>query len=1210
MKPLRLPVCRLAAAALLLAAASFAGEAPLADGAKSKGKIVDDRAPASVSLVDDALTAMKKFRVAPGLKLDVFAAEPLIQDVVNFCFDEQGRVYVVETGRRRTSVFDIRNFRDWVEPDLSFRTVEDRASFYRQHVSQDDKFFMEAIGRSRMGGFGDYNKDGRIDWHDMEVESERIRFVWDSDGDGRADKSALFADDFNTSVSGVAAGVATRKGRVYFTCIPDVWLLRDTNAAPHPALSPSDGERVAEGRVRGIERVKLHSGFGVHIAYGGHDMHGLKFGPDGRVYWSIADRGTSTNHFAQLVKTFPGLTPELLAVSGAVFRSEPDGSNFELVAIGLRNPQELAFDQFGNLFTGDNNADGGDKARWEYIVEGADYGWRYGWQHMPRLGGWNSERLWELAPTNTAAYLLPPVAHIGHGPAGIAFYPGTGMPERFTNHFFYSDFPGGVRHFAVKPLGASFTVNNPENFLQDNSPEKMAGKLLWSLYPTDVDFAPGGGAFVLDWVEGWEKTGKGRLWRVHDPEVDAWPAVLETKRLLAEGMEGRPLKELASLLGHVDQRVRLAAQFALAEASKRKVWRRGPLEIRLSKDEALSILIEVAHKGTNQLARLHAIWGVGQISRQSPPSGLTDLTLLLRDKDAEVRAQCARLVGDGRFASAFDELARLTRDSNPRVRFFAATSLGKLGNKSGVRPVLDLLRTNNDADAYLRHAGMMALLRIGDTNAIIAAAKDGSPAPRMAALLALRRMGSPEVARFLNDADVRIVVEAARAINDVPIEAAFPRLASKLSDGYHLDAPERAPTRDLVTGDSSQMPIQFGFTMGRALNAHFRLGQPTNAATLVALAARSDVWDGPRIEALEMLAAWPQPPGRDRVVGLWRPLEPRDGNVAARALQPALAVLLKEAPNAIRVATAAAIEKLGLAEAGPLLFELVSDTKAGGEARVAALKALAGLKDPRLAEALKLTRADTSEVLRREARRLGGLGGGSEAVAQLVASLEGGSIGEQQAAIQVLGGIGGSEADSALAKQLDRLLAGKLPKEVQLDLLEAVAKRTAPPVKEKLAKFEAARDPKDALAKWREALFGGDAKAGRQVFFERQEAGCFRCHKVKGEGGDVGPELAGVVEKRGREYVMESMALPNKQIAAGFESVLVAMKNGASFAGVLKTETADELVVNSPEDGLLKLKKADITRRDKGLSAMPEGLGALLSKRDVRDLMEFLATAK
>ena len=67
---------------------------------------------------------------------------------------------------------------------------------------------------------------------------------------------------------------------------------------------------------------------------------------------------------------------------------------------------------------------------------------------------------------------------------------------------------------------------------------------------------------------------------------------------------------------------------------------------------------------------------------------------------------------------------------------------------------------------------------------------------------------------------------------------------------------------------------------------------------------------------------------------------------------------------------------------------------------------------------------------------------------------------------------------------------------------------------------------------------------------------------------------------------------------------------GHGPAGLIKSETAAELELNSPEDGLLKLKKADIAERRRGLSAMPEELVTILTHRELRDLIEFLASEK
>jgi ABC-type uncharacterized transport system ATPase subunit len=73
---------------------------------------------------------------------------------------------------------------------------------------------------------------------------------------------------------------------------------------------------------------------------------------------------------------------------------------------------------------------------------------------------------------------------------------------------------------------------------------------------------------------------------------------------------------------------------------------------------------------------------------------------------------------------------------------------------------------------------------------------------------------------------------------------------------------------------------------------------------------------------------------------------------------------------------------------------------------------------------------------------------------------------------------------------------------------------------------------------------------------------------------------------------------------------MISMKNGAAYAGVVKNETDSTLVLLSPEDGEVKLKKSDIASRDKGLSGMPEGLGQLLSRQELRDVIEFLGTLK
>ena len=69
------------------------------------------------SLIDPPEIALRKFTVTPGLKVDLFAAEPDVRNPVAVSVDDRGRVFVVESDRRRSSVFDIRGHKDWLEAD-------------------------------------------------------------------------------------------------------------------------------------------------------------------------------------------------------------------------------------------------------------------------------------------------------------------------------------------------------------------------------------------------------------------------------------------------------------------------------------------------------------------------------------------------------------------------------------------------------------------------------------------------------------------------------------------------------------------------------------------------------------------------------------------------------------------------------------------------------------------------------------------------------------------------------------------------------------------------------------------------------------------------------------------------------------------------------------------------------------------------------------
>jgi quinoprotein glucose dehydrogenase len=1060
---------------------------------------------------DEGLRAMKRIRVPEGLRIDLFAAEPLLANPVAFCVDHKNRFYVAETFRLHDGVTDIRGHMNWLDDDLACRTVTDRVAMLKRRVANN------------AASYG--------------VHHDRVRLIEDTKGTGKADRATVFADGFHSIESGIGAGLLARGGDVWYTCIPGLWRLRDTK-----------GSGTAD------ERTLLHDGFGVHVGYLGHDLHGLRFGPDGRLYFSVGDRGLNVPLKGGRSLFYPD--------TGCVLRCNPDGSDLEVLATGLRNPQELAFDQYGNLFTGDNNSDAGDKARWVYVVEGGDSGWRIGYQFgtvMGPRGPFMAEDLWKPQWEGQAAYIVPPIANVADGPSGLTYYPGLGLPGRYDGHFFLADFRGGsgqsgVRSFAVELSGASFKLVDQHQFI-------------WSVLATDVDFGTDCAVYLTDWVEGWGKPNKGRIYKVSDPQSANDPAVKEVKHLLADGMAGRTEAELVRLLGHKDMRVRQEAQFALAAKGS----------------AAVPALTQVAREGKELLPRLHAVWGLGQVARKDG-AAYRPLLALLGDGAAEVRAQAAKVLGHGKVTEARGKLTALLADAEPRVRFFAAQALAHVGGKESVAPVLAMLRDNADRDTYLRHAGVMALVGAKDTAALLAAADDASPAVRRAVLLALRRLHSPEVARFLGDTEPSLVLEAARAVYDLPIEAALPQLAALVKN--------------------PKLPDALGY---RVLNANFRLGKAENAAAVARFAASPEASEKLRVEALKELADWAKPAGRDRVMGLWRPLPPRSADVAA-ALRPALGGVFS-GPDKVRQEAARLAARLGIKEVGPLLRAMAADVKLPARGRVEALRGLAALKDARLTEATELALKDSEPRVRNEGRRLLAQRRPEDALAALEKALRSGPSVERQGAFAVLAEIKGPGAAELLARWLDRLLNGEVEPAVRLDLVEAAGRRSEPAVKEKLARYEAAAQGGPA-ARYRDALVGGDAEAGRRIFFEKAEVSCLRCHKVGGVGGEVGPDLSDVGKRQPRDYLLESIVEPSKQIAKGFETLVLTLTNGKSVVGVLKSEDAKEVKLMTAEGKLVVVPKDQIEERQAGKSAMPEDVTKYLSRSDVRDLVEFLAGLK
>ena len=363
----------------------------------------------------------------------------------------------------------------------------------------------------------------------------------------------------------------------------------------------------------------------------------------------------------------------------------------------------------------------------------------------------------------------------------------------------------------------------------------------------------------------------------------------------------------------------------------------------------------------------------------------------------------------------------------------------------------------------------------------------------------------------------------------------------------------------------------------RAINAAYRLA---DAGPVAKFTLRKDVPEAAIVGALHALADWANPSGRDRILHVWRPIPPREAVGARETLGCSIDLLLDTGTEAVKQAAADAVGRLEMRAAAPRIAALAEKGTPG--VRIAALKALAALKDERLAPAVTAAAQDKDPNVRKEATKL---------LAQLKlpntvpllekTASEEGPVGARQNAITALAQVAAPDAEKALGKLMDALIAGRLPGTLKLDVLEAAAQK--PGLKEKVAAYQAGWKKDDPLAGYREALEGGDVENGRRLFVEKAEVSCQKCHKVKGQGGEVGPLLDTVGGHKTREYLLESLVVPNKEISPGFAQVLLQLKSEVVESGRIEFETENEVALILADGSRKKIAKKEIQARKVGM---------------------------
>lgn len=1087
--------------------------------------------------------------IPEGSKVTVLAGrEQQVISPTAIALDEQGNLFVAETHRFRAGVEDNRDNLHWYHDDMAAQTTADRLAL---HDKWREKLPMEAL----------------------KAKSEIVRRLSAPDENGVYGQSAVFADGFNDPLDGTAAGIFAHEGTIYFACIPKLWMLRD-----------STGDGVAD--VREV----IEDGFGVRVSLSGHDMNGFAFGPDGRIYGTIGDRGFSVTTKDGREFHYPN--------EGAVFRFEPDGSGFEVFHTGLRNPKEIAFDAWGDAFTVDNDSDQGDRARIVYIVEGGDSGWQMEHQGMHTFhrqigleerppSRWMNQRMWELENDAQPAYMLPPSALLTSGPSGLTVHPGTGFLQSEDGRFLICDYRGGASNsgiwsFAMARDGAGMKMEDARHFN-------------WGVAATDVEYSWDGRVIVADFIGGWKSHDDGRIYAV-DPGQNMWRAeeAASAAKLVAEGFDHRESGELADLLKHLDARIRLRAQFALSR-----------------KGDALE-RFTAASASAHEMERLHGIWGLGVLARRGAgvaqatndgfatlpeerlkSSAAEALMGLFEHEDAEVRAQALRAIADSGVPGDSLPLAPLLIDESPRVRYFAAIAAGKLKALGLYGPICQFIAENDNRDRHLRHAGIFALQHLtSDSSQLTALESHESAAVRLAAVVALRRNADQGLVTFIHDADPAVADEAVRAVTDLSLDEVRPFLARLLDD------PE----------GRAWSP----FALRRLIHNAFRVGRAEDAARVLKVAADARHPEEVRKEAFRLLEEWTEPYPIDQLTGHWRPLEKRDPSVVRGVLAGALPELLGGdgfvLTSALRLVDRhdVAIDALD----DDALRGLAANAELPAGARAKAVELLIERSPADLETALRTLAADPAAEVALAA--LAGLAGLAPATAMpaLEALLASDDPALARRAWPIVASMPGESAAAVVIAGLAALAEAGGVSPVALELMAAAAARPEPTVAAALDEFNRSLESgDDPLGKWLPALEGGDAAAGAMLFESHPTGQCMRCHRADeghSAGGEAGPSLAGIAKRHDRRYFLESMVKPGAVVAPGFGIVVIEFHNGASLGGNLLAETGDHLDLDAA-GRIVRVMKTDVASITPPVSAMPSTDG-LLSLEETRDLVAWLAT--
>jgi putative heme-binding domain-containing protein len=139
---------------------------------------------------------------------------------------------------------------------------------------------------------------------------------------------------------------------------------------------------------------------------------------------------------------------------------------------------------------------------------------------------------------------------------------------------------------------------------------------------------------------------------------------------------------------------------------------------------------------------------------------------------------------------------------------------------------------------------------------------------------------------------------------------------------------------------------------------------------------------------------------------------------------------------------------------------------------------------------------------------------------------------------------------------------------------------------------------------------GGNAERGKKIF-SSAKAQCVPCHKVHGQGGDIGPDLSQIGGKFDRTHLIESILDPSAEILQGYRATIIETKSGRVLTGIVKSESAVAVTLTDAEGKQIAIPVRDIESRTASkVSLMPAGLADHMTPGEFTDLIAYLESLR